>query len=106
MDCNLDGKLDRPANYRGSGAWCTNHWTNTYVNDNGQQCHYDEFVKIVAVPLNAVVKDGIFYNADGTEIGQSIWGNFAIIEDIVNDPCANVKGVQYKSPDHSGLGNW
>ncbi|MCK9411499.1 MAG: hypothetical protein M0Q53_04305 [Prolixibacteraceae bacterium] len=48
----------------------------------------------------------MYYNADGTVIGQEIWGSFAIVESIVNDPCANMHGVQYKSPDHAGLGNW
>jgi hypothetical protein len=105
-DCDLDGKLDRPANYKGSGAWCTNHWTSIYTNDEGKKCAYEEFTKIVAVPLDAYIKDGMYHNADGTVIGQPIWGSFAIIESIINDPCANIHGVQYKSPDHAGLGNW
>ena len=49
---------------------------------------------------------GFFYTADGNEIGEVIWGQFAIIQYIVNDPCEGVHGIQYKSPDHAGLGNW
>ena len=109
MDCDGDGKLDRHAgfdSYIGSGAWCTNHWTGTYLNDEGEECEYDEFIKIVAVPEGATEADGYWYNADGTEIGESIWGQFAIVQYIVNDPCEGIEGVQYKSPDHPGLGGW
>ena len=112
QDCDGDGKLDRPLDendrqyYFGSGAWCTNHWTTTYTDADGNECVYDEFIKIVAVPEDAVLRDGYWYAADGKEIGENIWGQFAIIQYIVNDPCEGVEGVQYKSPDHPGLGNW
>lgn len=112
MDCDGDGLLDRPLDengnqyYFGSGAWCTNHWTTTYINDLGEECTYDEFTKIVAVPVDAVLTDGYWYTADGEEIGENIWNQFAIIESVINDPCSGVEGVQYKSPDHTGLGNW
>lgn len=109
-DCDLDGKLDRPSDnggtYIGSGAWCTNHWTTTYVDDYGNTCEYDEFIKIIAVPADATLIDGYWYNADGTEIGETIWGQFAIIQEVINDPCNGVEGIQYNSPDHNGLGNW
>jgi hypothetical protein len=110
QDCDGDGKLDRPMKngaqyYFGSGAWCTNHWMTTYVNENGEQCSYEEFTKIVAVPEGSTLSNGYWYK-DGVEIGQNIWGQFAIVQSIVNDPCAGVEGVQYKSPDHPGLGNW
>ena len=112
QDCDGDGKLDRPLDendrqyYFGSGAWCTNHWTTTYTDVDGNECVYDEFIKIVAVPEDAGLTDGYWYAADGKEIGENIWGQFAIIQYIVNDPCEGVEGVQYKSPDHPGLGNW
>lgn len=111
-DCDGDGLLDRPRDvngkqyYFGSGAWCTNHWTTTYINDAGEECSYDEFIKIVAVPVDAVLTDGFWYTADGEEIGENIWNQFAIVQYIVNDPCQGISGVQYKSPDHPGLGNW
>jgi hypothetical protein len=109
-DCDHDGQLDRPSDnggtYIGSGAWCTNHWTTTYIDANGNTCEYDEFIKIVAVPATATLMNGYWYNEDGTEIGESIWGQFAIIQVVINDPCNGVEGVQYSSPDHNGLGNW
>lgn len=108
-DCDHDGLLDRHRGYDtyiGSGAWCTNHWTTTYIDDYGNTCEYDEFIKIVAVPSDATLIDGYWYNADGTEIGEEIWGQFAIIQYVVNDPCGGVEGIQYNSPDHNGLGNW
>ncbi len=108
-DCDGDGLLDRHKGfdtYIGSGAWCTNHWTTTYVNDAGEECMYDEFTKIIAVPEDATLVDGIWYNNKGVEIGPEIWNQFAIIQEIINDPCEGVEGVSYKSPDHPGLGNW
>ena len=44
--------------------------------------------------------------ADGIEIGEVIWGAFAIIQQVENDHCAGIHGFQFNSPDHSGLGNW
>ena len=107
-DCDDDGLLDRHLGYDtyiGSGAWLTNHYTETYYID-GVECEYDEFIKIIAPPATATLTDGIWYNADGVEIGPVIWGQFAIIQYIINDPCDGVEGVYYKSPDHPGLGNW
>ncbi len=103
-----DNKLDRhyPLDtYIGSGAWLTNHYTKTYYVD-GVECEYDEFIKIIAVPADATKTDGIWYNADGVEIGPVIWGSFAIIQEVINDPCAGVEGLHYKSPDHAGFGGW
>jgi hypothetical protein len=111
-DCDGDGLLDRPLDengqqyYYGSGAWLTNHWTTTYIDAEGNECEYDEFIKIVAVPVDAYKENGYFYTAEGVEIGEVIWGQFAIIQFVLNDPCQGVEGVQYKSPDHPGLGNW
>jgi hypothetical protein len=64
------------------------------------------FVKIVAVPTDATLTDGIWFNADGTEIGPEIWGEFATIQTVENDPCAGINGIQYISPDHPGFGGW
>ncbi len=108
MSCDEDDLLDRHygyANYRGSGAWLTNHMAGEYDQD-GKTCKWTYFVKIVAAPADAYVGDGVWYNADGTEIGPVIWGAFAIIQEVENDPCAGIHGLQYLSPDHAGLGNW
>ena len=37
------------------------------------------FTKIVAAPAGATAADGVWYAADGTEIGPVIWGAFATI---------------------------
>lgn len=108
QDCDGDGKLDRHfgyTTYRGSGAWTTNHMTGTYT-VNGKKCKWTYFVKIVAVPLDALKSGGVWYNSDGIEIGPDIWGEFAIVQEVSNDPCAGIHGLQYLSPDHAGLGGW
>ena len=107
-DCDGDGLLDRHYgfdSYIGSGAWLTNHMSGEYE-DNEETCRWNYFVKIVAAPADAIVEDGIWYNADGVEIGPVIWGSFAIIQQVENDPCAGIHGLQYASPDRSGLGGW
>jgi hypothetical protein len=108
-DCDGDGLLDHHYGYPtyiGSGAWLTNHEKGSYAGDDGRTCKYEYFVKIVAAPADATPSGGMWYAADGTEIGAVIWGEFAIIQEVENDPCAGIGGVQYLSPDHAGLGNW
>jgi len=107
-DCDGDGSLDRHygfASYIGSGAWLTNHQSGDYELD-GKTCNWNYFVKIVAAPADATSTDGVWYAADGTEIGPVIWGAFAIIQQVENDPCAGIHGLQYLSPDRAGLGGW
>jgi len=109
QDCDGDGKLDRHngfPTYRGSGAWLTNHQKGTYLDGEGNMCEWDYFVKIVAAPVDATVVEGNWVNADGTVIGPVTWGQFATIQVVENDPCAGIEGLQFQSPDHSGLGNW
>jgi hypothetical protein len=108
VDCDGDHALDRhygTPQYKGSGGWITNHMFDVYAY-GGQQCHWEVFTKIVAVPQVANMVGGVWYAADGTEIGPNIWGEFAIIEDIYNDPCGGYHGVSYLSPDHAGFGGW
>jgi hypothetical protein len=108
QDCDGDGLLDRHygySSYIGSGAWLTNHFTGSYMQE-GQVCEWDYFVKIIAVPANATLTNGVWYNVDGTEIGAVIWNEFAIIQEVSNDLCAGFEGIQYSSPDHNGLGGW
>lgn len=47
-----------------------------------------------------------WFSAEGTEIGPVIWGSFAIIQQVENDPCAGIHGLQWISPDRAGLGGW
>ncbi|GMR19600.1 MAG: hypothetical protein BMS9Abin36_0195 [Gammaproteobacteria bacterium] len=106
-DCDFDGKLDRHfgvSSYIGSGAWLTNHMSGK-VDVNGKQRKWTYFIKIVAAPADAVNTGGIWYTAEGTELGPVIWGQFAIIQEVYNDPSAGAHGILYKSPTGPGLGN-
>lgn len=108
VDCDDDGLLDRHMNtpdYIGSGAWETNHMWGTYEQD-GQTCNWDYFTKIVAVPADADKVAGVWYAADGSEIGPVIWGAFATIQEVSNDPCVGDNGLAYLSADHAGFGGW
>ncbi|MBS3787559.1 hypothetical protein KGY79_05110 [Candidatus Bipolaricaulota bacterium] len=60
------------------------------------------FTKIVAVPKDAELEeDDIWYSADGTEIGPSIWGSFAQVQTVESG-----EGATYVSPSGPGLGKW
>ena len=98
-DCDGDGLLDRHygfESYIGSGAWCTNHMRGE---DDGVKWTY--FVKIVAAPADANLVGGIWYAADGTEIGPVIWGSFAVIQRVESGI-----GAYDVSPSGPGLGKW
>ena len=108
-DCDGDGLLDRHFgfdSYIGSGAWETNHQSGTYVGEDGKEHKWTYFVKIVAAPADAYIDDGVWYTADGTEIGPVIWGAFAIVQEVNNDPEAGLHGIQYLSPAGPGFGKW
>lgn len=112
-DCTGDGLLDRHhgfTSYLGSGAWLTNHQkgTYTYVDSRGKLkvAHWFYFVKIVAAPTGAVLTGGVWYDADGAEIGPEVWGEFAIIESVYNDPVFGATGLEFHSPLNSGLGTY
>ena len=103
MDRDGDGKLDRHYGYFtyiGSGAWETNHMWGE--NDDGTNWNY--FCKIVAAPADAYKLSGTWYTSDGTEIGPVIWGEFATIFEVSNDPSAGDHGVIYNAPAPTGFG--
>lgn len=107
MDCDDDGKLDRHfgyASYIGSGAWLTNHQSGK-VEVNGKMRKWTYFVKIVAAPADATVVSDFWVGSDGIEIGPVIWGQFAIIEEVSNDPSNGEHGILYNSPTGPGLGD-
>ena len=107
--CDTDNLLDRHyghATYIGSGAWLTNHQSGTCIDDDGKRHKWTYFVKIVAAPGDANVVDGVWYDANNNEIGPVIWGAFAIIQEVSNDPCTGEHGILYKSPVRAGFGNW
>lgn len=110
VDRDGDHLLDRHyglPTYIGSGAWLTNHQSGVYTDDTGKQQSWNYFSKIVAVPADAVLhSDGVWYTADGTEIGPAIWGEFAIIQEVSNDTGTGDHGLLTKGALRSGLGNW
>ena len=113
-DCNGDGKLDRgyscdPVNANSSaceGAWLTNHQWGSYVGEDGKTYKWNYFVKIVCVPDDAEKVDGIWYTADGTEIGSVIWGAYARVLQVYNDQGTGEHGIEYLSPAGPGFGKW
>ncbi len=106
-NCSQDGDLllDRHYgydSYYGSGAWLTNLMTGTYEDGT----HWSYYCKIVAVPTDAIAMDGVWYTSEGVEIGSQIWGAFAIIFEVCNDPPYDANGVQYISSASPGFGYW
>ncbi len=100
-DCDGDDALDRHygfPSYSGSGAWLTNHIRGV---DELTGEYYVYFVKIVAPPADAVLDGGIWYTANGIEIGPVIWGSFAIIQEVESGI-----GAYYVSPSGPGFGKW
>lgn len=98
-DCDGDGKLDRyygHDSYIGSGAWLTNHMRGGHGQDS-----WTYFTKIIAVPEDAILVSGVWYTADGTEIGPVIWGSFATIQEVESG-----EGATYVSPAGPGFGKW
>jgi hypothetical protein len=108
-DLDNDGKLDRPADYQGSGAWLTNHMSGEYA-DAGEDYRWNYFVKIVAVPSDANpvgdVGAVVWYDASGTEIGPEIWADFAVIQEVYNDSGTGDHGLSYRSPVGPGVGKF
>ena len=85
VDCNSDGKLDRGLDSKSgesdgtSKGWVTNHYEGDYIGSDGESHHYTYFAKIVWVgPVPA----------GGTDPWATarIWGVYAIIEELQNDP--------------------
>jgi len=103
QDCDGDGKLDRHyglPSYIGSGAWLTNHQSDTQ-----DDVHWTYFVKIVAAPASATTTAGVWF-VGGDEMGPAIWGEFGVIQEVYNDPSVGAHGILYKSPTSPGFGYW
>jgi hypothetical protein len=74
------------------------------VEVNGKLRKWTYFCKIVAAPSDATAVDGYWYTVDGIEIGSVIWGAFAIVLQVSNDPSNGEHGILYKSPAGPGFG--
>lgn len=98
QDCDGDGKLDRGGSTGISQGWLTNHIEGDYLGADGDFHHYTYFVKIVYV--------GPALSPDPWE-GKRIWGAYAIIEEVNNDPYGGFHGVNRESlVNPAGLGFW
>lgn len=91
VDCNRDGKLDRGLDPKTgivpgiSKGWTTNHAEGDYLGADGDYHHYTYFVKIVWVGPKPA----------GTDpwAGVRLWDQYAIIEEVYNDPYGGYHGV-------------
>lgn len=101
LDCNGDGKLDRGgaagADANISKGWLTNHEEGDYVGGDGESHHYTYFVKIVWVgPPPA---------GDDPWADKRIWDQYAVIEEVYNDPYGGHHGVdRSRLVNPAGLG--
>jgi hypothetical protein len=98
-DCDGDGKLDRHYgfdSYIGSGAWETNEESGTDANGK-----WTYFAKIVAAPADATIDNGVWYTANGKEIGAVLWNEFAVVQEVQSG-----KGATYVSPAGPGFGKY
>lgn len=120
-------ELDRnngSRDYRGTGAWITNHATGTYL-ENGFTCKWSDFAKVVAVPKEAQLDssimspkckpslesgfDGYMWRLGGKELGCSMWSDsfdgLALIQEISSDPCGKKEHLlNYRTQSKFGLG--
>jgi len=113
QDCDGDGLLDRHygfSSYIGSGAWLTNHNSWPVSNTKGRTVQASEFIKIVANPADASVAAPLSYFGEltvylnGKVVGPQIWGDFAVIQYVLNDPSTGDKGLKLKSAVSAGFG--
>jgi hypothetical protein len=109
-DCDMDGLLDRHlaySSYSGSGAWLTHHQGGTYAapNNANRTCRWTYFVKIVAAPTDATLTNAVSCDSSGDVIGPAIWGAFAVVQEVHDDPCAGAQGLSYKG-SRPALGDW
>lgn len=81
VDCDGDSKLDRGL-IRGEGStgismgWLTNQVNGTYLDENDEVQDFTNFIKIVWVGP-----------------GGSLWGQYEIIQEVLNDPAGGFVGL-------------
>ena len=76
-------------------AWLTNH--ERWIDGTGEKHTY--FVKIIAACSDWDVISGNWVDAEGTIVGPVIWGDFAIIQELLDGE------MVVKSEADCGLGN-
>ena len=105
MDCNADGLLDDENNKIGSGAWELYQSNGVYKDENGNDCNWRLKYKIISIPENSILLDGLWFDENGNEIGQNFYEKWAIIQKSILDPCGEIEDIPYKSPYRVGFGN-
>jgi hypothetical protein len=100
------GTIDSSGEMSGTGTSGVNEWHSTSgsAEKSYSICEWSYFVKIVAVPGDATKDAGYWYSAENVKIGPVIWGDFAIVQEVDNDPCAGYEGVSYKGAYSPGFG--
>ncbi len=101
VDHDGDHYLDRHwgyLTYDGSGAWLTNHQSGAYEED-GVTYAWNYFVKIVTPSTaDGFYKVGSFwYSPEDVEVGEVIWGEFAVVQRVYNDQGTGEHGTEYVS---------
>jgi len=90
VDCNNDGKLDRglvDGEVSGfSKGWVTNHVVGDYSDTDGTH-NFTDFVKIV-----------------WTGAGSPLWGQYTVVQEVLNDPAGGLNGLYLKEEGITGLG--
>lgn len=110
-----EGTIDNDGN--ASGIWLDagsdgsdGTWSITgFATKVMDMCSWSDFVKIVAVPEGSKMSDDGNWMLDDKVIGPSIWGDFAIIQEVSSNPCGGAEELgltNLKSAIRSGLGNW
>jgi hypothetical protein len=99
------GVIDGNGDMSGTGTSGVYQWES--VEGKAQKiyetCYWNYFTKIVAAPKDAV-KVGGEWHIDGVVIGPVIWGEFATIQEVYNDPCEGYEGLLYKGEAPTGFG--
>ena len=103
LDCNGDGKLDRGLNAKtgvstgSSRGWLTNQIEGDYIGDDSDSHHYTYFAKIVWVGPAPIGSD--------PWASVRLWGEYAVIEEVYNDPYGGSHGVDRSKLAHpAGFG--
>ncbi|MFA6981864.1 MAG: hypothetical protein WC243_02490 [Patescibacteria group bacterium] len=100
------GVIDSSGAMSGTGTSGVSTWQSTLgiASKVYEMCVWSDFVKIVAAPADATSTGGYWYTADGAIIGHSIWGEFALIQEVYNDPCGGSEGLYYRGETPVGFG--
>ncbi len=102
LDCNGDSKLDRGLNPKTgvstgtSRGWLTNQIEGDYLGGDGDSHHYTYFAKIVWVGPAPLGLD--------PWASVRLWGQYAVIQEITNDPYGGLHGVDHSKLSHPGFG--